>query len=404
MLDLEHPAPAEGQGGRQRRSRAAGAGSRTSALRSAASSAAGVAGSGRRVGAHAACSSSVGFLGGLSSAGWPVSARNTSSRLGWPSEKSAIPTPDARQLGDGLGGPVGVGARRRQRRRVGLEVHGAELAREHPLGLGSLLGIEQPHVQRARADRCLELAGRALGDHLAVVDHGDPVGELVGLVEVLRAEQDRGALADERADDVPDLVARARVEPGGRLVEEHQLRRDDEARGDVEPPPHAAGVVLDQPAGRLGEAECLEQLGRARLGVGALQPQQAAEQDQVLAPGEVLVDRGELAGQADRGRAPRRPRRRCRARARAPSRRRGAAASRASGSWSSCRRRSGRARRTRSRCARRGRRRRPPGCRRTPSRGPWPRSRACHTTCSLAHAPGFESSRPMTAGQLETHR
>ena len=102
-------------------------------------------------------------------------------------------------------------------------MHRAELAREQPLGLGPLLGVEQAHVQRAGADRGLELAGRALGDHLAVVDHRDPVGELVGLVEVLGAEQDRRALGDQRADDVPDLVARARVEPGRRLVEEHQL-------------------------------------------------------------------------------------------------------------------------------------------------------------------------------------
>src|SRR3712207_7018215 len=48
------------------------------------------------------------------------------------------------------------------------------------------------------------------------------------------------------ADDVPHLVARARVEPRGGLVEEHHLRGDDDARGDVEPPPHAAGEVLDQ--------------------------------------------------------------------------------------------------------------------------------------------------------------
>ena len=72
--------------------------------------------------------------------------------------------------------------------------------------------------------------------------------------------------AAQRADDVPHLVARARVEAGGRLVEEHQLGRDDDAGGDVEPAPHAAGVVLDEPAGGVGEAERLEQLGRARLG------------------------------------------------------------------------------------------------------------------------------------------
>ena len=104
---------------------------------------------------------------------------------------------------------------------------------------------------------------------------------------------------DERADDVPDLVAGARVEARRRLVEEHQLRRDDDARGDVEPAPHAPGVVLDQPAGRVGETERLEQLGRPRLGLVPLQAQQPAEQDEVLAPGQVLVDRGELARQAD---------------------------------------------------------------------------------------------------------
>ena len=54
--------------------------------------------------------------------------------------------------------------------------------------------------------------------------------------------------------------------PGRRLVEEHQLRRDDDARRDVEPPPHPAGVVLDQAPGRVGEAEGLEQLVGARLG------------------------------------------------------------------------------------------------------------------------------------------
>ena len=218
-----------------------------------------------------------------SSAGWPVSARKTSSRLGWPSEKSAIPTParassataSAARSASAHGADSAAGS--------GSRWTAPSSLREHALGLGPLLGIEQPHVQGAGADRGLELAGRALGDHLAVVDHGDPVGELVGLVEVLRAEQDRGPLGDQRADDVPDLVARARVEPGRRLVEEHQLRRDDDARGDVEPPPHAAGVVLDQPAGRLGEAERLEQLRRARLGRGPLQAQQPAEQDQVLA-------------------------------------------------------------------------------------------------------------------------
>ena len=104
---------------------------------------------------------------------------------------------------------------------------------------------------------------------------------------------------DERADDLPHLVARARVEPGGRLVEEHQARGDDDAGGDVEPPAHAAGVVLDLRGRRVGEAERVEQLVGARLRGAARVAEQARHQDQVLAAGQVLVDRRELAGEAD---------------------------------------------------------------------------------------------------------
>ena len=75
-----------------------------------------------------------------------------------------------------------------------IQVDRVERLRQDALGLRSLVGVEQAHVQRAGADGGLELARRALGDHLAVVDDGDAVGELVRLVEVLGAEQDRGAL------------------------------------------------------------------------------------------------------------------------------------------------------------------------------------------------------------------
>ena len=70
---------------------------------------------------------------------------------------------------------------------------------------------------------------------------------------------------DQRAHDVPHLVAAARVEAGGRLVEEQQVGRDDDAGGDVEPAAHAARVRLHLAVGRLGEVERLEQLVGARL-------------------------------------------------------------------------------------------------------------------------------------------
>ena len=108
----------------------------------------------------------------------------------------------------------------------------------------------------------LQLARRALGDHPAVVDDDDAVGQCVGLVEVLGGEQQRDALGDQVADDVPHALPAGGVEAGGRLVEEEHRRPRDEAGGQVEAPAHAAGVALDDAVGGVGQLEPLEQLGR----------------------------------------------------------------------------------------------------------------------------------------------
>ena len=97
-----------------------------------------------------------------------------------------------------------------------------------------------------------------------MVDHGKAVGEAVRLLEVLRGEQHRGASGGDGAHDVPHLVAAARIEARGGLVEEQQLRRDDEAGRDVEPPAHAAGVGAHLLRRPLGEVERGEQLVAAR--------------------------------------------------------------------------------------------------------------------------------------------
>ena len=170
-----------------------------------------------------------------------------------------------RQLGDRLGGAAGVGAVTVSAAGSGSRWTCASSdAREHPLGLVAVAASSSRTCSAPWPTDALSCDGRALGDDLAAVDDRDAVGELVGLVEVLGAEQHGRALRGERADDVPHLVARARVQAGRRLVEEHHLRRHDDARRDVQPAAHAARVVLDQPPGRLGEAERAEQL------VGAL--------------------------------------------------------------------------------------------------------------------------------------
>lgn len=108
----------------------------------------------------------------------------------------------------------------------------------------SAIGIAQSDTQHAAAHRRLEVPAGAFGDHRAVVDHADAVGELIGLIEVLGGQQHRPARCGKVADGLPHLVAAARIQAGGGLVEEQQIRRQDDARRDVEAAAHTAGVLL----------------------------------------------------------------------------------------------------------------------------------------------------------------
>jgi hypothetical protein len=62
-----------------------------------------------------------------------------------------------------------------------------------------------------------------------VVDDPDAVGEHVGLLEVLRGQEDGHAVLAARAGDlVPERRAALQVEPGRGLVEEEDPRPVDE--------------------------------------------------------------------------------------------------------------------------------------------------------------------------------
>ena len=88
-----------------------------------------------------------------------------------------------------------------------------------------------PQLDDLAAERPQQRGGRVERDDPARVDDRDPVAEPLGLVEVVRREQDRHPVAVAQAGDhVEQLVADARVEPDGRLVEEEHLRPETSAR------------------------------------------------------------------------------------------------------------------------------------------------------------------------------
>ena len=93
-----------------------------------------------------------------------------------------------------------------------------------------------------------------------MVDHHDAVGEMVGLLEVLRRQQDGDAVGDQAADDVPDGAAAARVQAGGGLVEEDEARIAHQPHRQVQLAAHPAGVGRGAGGGGLDQVEALEQV------------------------------------------------------------------------------------------------------------------------------------------------
>ena len=90
-----------------------------------------------------------------------------------------------------------------------------------------------------RAGVTLELLRSPLGNDDTVVNHGDPVGELVGLLQVLGGQQHCCSLATQFAHDRPELLAATRVESSCWFVEEQHFGAAYKARGQIDTASHS---------------------------------------------------------------------------------------------------------------------------------------------------------------------
>ena len=109
----------------------------------------------------------------------------------------------------------------------------------------------------------------AVGSHAttcAVVDDGDDVAELLGLLQVVGGEQDGDALAVEAHHIVPELAAQLDVDAGGGLVEDQHRRVVHHRLGHHQPPLHAARERAHVGVGLVRQAERGEQLVGDALG------------------------------------------------------------------------------------------------------------------------------------------
>ena len=94
---------------------------------------------------------------------------------------------------------------------------------------------------------------------MAPVHHGHAVAQALGLLHVVRRQHHGGAVALDLADDVPERPPGARVEAGGRFVEEGHDGVVDERQGDRQPLRLPTGQLVDESFGLVGQADPLEQ-------------------------------------------------------------------------------------------------------------------------------------------------
>jgi len=135
----------------------------------------------------------------------------------------------------------------------------------------------------------LQPGGGALGDDAPVVDDRQPVAELVGLIQVVSGEEDRGAGAAELAELIPQVGPVLRVKTGGRLIEEQHLRVVHDPQGYLEPAALPAGVAASGPVGECAEVERLDQLVGAPGGLGRAHSVQPPFEQEVLPSGRRRV-------------------------------------------------------------------------------------------------------------------
>ena len=229
----------------------------------------------------------------------PVRVRKTSSRVGRCSDRVATSTPASSSRSSSCrmwAAEPSVATRTVRRDRS--ERTAAAPSRSAARGT-SAASSRTSSTCSAPMPRLSSSAG-AGGEHPAAVQHRDPVGQPVRLLQVLRGQQDRHPVRDQPADHVPDRLPAARVQPGGRLVQEQHLGAAHQAHRQVDLAPHAAGVGLHPAAGVRAEVEAVQQLVRAPARLGRGQVPEPAHHQQVLLGGQHLVDRGGLPGQADR--------------------------------------------------------------------------------------------------------
>ena len=170
-----------------------------------------------------------------------------------------------------LDGDVAIAVARRD---VDVHVTGALGLRQERDEGGIEIGGPGAFEQRLRRARRQNLAGI----------HRDQPVEAGGFLHVGGGDDHAhaGAAGADILDQFPELAARQRVDAGGGLVEDQQVRIVDERAAQPQLLLHAAGELSGRAVGEGGKARGLEQLADAALALGPGMAEEAAEELDVL--------------------------------------------------------------------------------------------------------------------------
>mmetsp|Transcript_22191 Transcript_22191/g.46513 ORF Transcript_22191/g.46513 Transcript_22191/m.46513 type:complete len:290 (+) Transcript_22191:128-997(+) len=119
--------------------------------------------------------------------------------------------------------------------------------------------VEEDVLQGA-VEAGFDVLERAKGHELALFEDADVVAERFALFHAVRGQHHR-LVAGALRDGVPQRPAGFWVQPGGRLVQQHQRRVPDERDGDRHLPPIAPAEVAGLLMQVLPQAQAADQLG-----------------------------------------------------------------------------------------------------------------------------------------------
>jgi hypothetical protein len=175
----------------------------------------------------------------------------------------------------------GVGVERNERHSRSADLHVGDALQ--PV-IALRLGVGHHETEVAGRHRGLERGPGPVGDDPAVVDHNDPIRNLIGLFEVMGGEDDGPSLLAELAHHSPERPTAVDIHGHGRLVQEDQFRIPGDGQGEADPLGFAPGQVVGAASEERSDAGALD--GRLERSGTAVEPPDEGQGPRSLSPRE----------------------------------------------------------------------------------------------------------------------